>query len=446
MQHIERAIQLKKELDSFRPLKEEELSRIMQKFRLDWNYHSNHLEGNTLTYGETKALVLFGITAQGKPLKDHFEITGHNEAVEWVLDIVNMDRPITENFIRELHTLLLKDSHYKKAITPEGENTKKLIKVGEYKSTPNHVKTNTGEIFRFASVEETPILMHELIAWYKSEIVKKDFNPVITATEFHYKFIRIHPFDDGNGRTARIVMNFILLQFGYPPVIIKTEDKSNYFAVLRQADAGTLTPFIAYITKNLIFSLEIMIKGAKGESIEDPDDIDKEISLLKGRLKALSNPIKISKNKEAILKIYDDSIVTLISTFIKKAKKFDDFYIETEINLLINGETVDQNKTNVLVEGRNLIKESTNSLNIKYHYRSLRQMGLEDIDHASSIIVGFDFTNYTVSGLAPKVVIKKLYSEQLTNEDIMSLVTEEIRRHKDKIEREIDEFKKGYDS
>lgn len=121
MEPISKALSLKTELDALRPLDPEQEGRIMQKFRLDWNYHSNRLEGNSLTFGETKALILFGITAQGKPLKDHLEIEGHNEAIEWVLDIVGEEYPLTETFIRELHTLLLKESYSVKAITAEGK-------------------------------------------------------------------------------------------------------------------------------------------------------------------------------------------------------------------------------------------------------------------------------------------------------------------------------------
>ncbi|MGB5978573.1 MAG: hypothetical protein WBG62_14265, partial [Cyclobacteriaceae bacterium] len=135
MSHIREALVLKGELDALRPLEAAAERRIMQKFRMDWNYHSNNLEGNSLTYGETKALLLFHVTAQGKPLKDHFEITGHNEAINWVMSVVE-ERPLTENFIRELHKLLLKDSYESDAITPEGQPTKKRVRVGEYKSTP----------------------------------------------------------------------------------------------------------------------------------------------------------------------------------------------------------------------------------------------------------------------------------------------------------------------
>jgi Fic family protein len=261
----------------------------MQKFRLDWNYHSNHLEGNSLTYGETKALVLFGITAQGKPLKDHIEVTGHNEAINWVLDVVKGDYPLTEKFIRELHTLLLKESYEIEAITPDGKPSTKRIQVGTYKTSPNHVLTKTGETFYFATPEETPAKMHDLLLWYNEKIVAVDANPILVAAEFHYRFILIHPFDDGNGRTARILLNFILMKFGYPPVIIKTEDKQNYFAVLQMADAGNITGFIDYISENLNRSLEIMIAGAKGEGIEEEHQISDQIKALERQIQQLKN-------------------------------------------------------------------------------------------------------------------------------------------------------------
>ncbi|MGB0525482.1 MAG: Fic family protein, partial [Flammeovirgaceae bacterium] len=277
MEIIKEAIALKQKLDQFRPLKPEDEKRIMQKFRLDWNYHSNHIEGNSLTYGETKALILHAITASGKPLKDHIEVRGHNEAILWILDILKEERPLTEGFICELQALLLKESYEVDAITPTDERTKKKVQVGQYKTAPNHVLTKTGETFYFAFPEETPAKMHDLLAWYRNDT--KDKEPILVAAEFHYRFIRIHPFDDGNGRTARILMNFILMKHGYPPVIIKTEDKENYYNALRQADGGNLTAFVTYIAQNLVHSLHIMIKGAKGESIEEPDDLDKELAL-----------------------------------------------------------------------------------------------------------------------------------------------------------------------
>ncbi|WP_209582195.1 Fic family protein [Sphingobacterium siyangense] len=335
---IEEAILLKKELDSIRPLSKEQEEIIMQKFRLDWNYNSNNLEGNSLTYGETKALLLHGITAQGKPLKDHFEITGHDEAIKWIEDVVKGDFPLTENFIRELHTLLLKSPYEVRAITPDGHPTTRRIAVGQYKTAPNHVQTKTGEIFRFATPEETPAQMHDLISWYRSESEQLDVDPIILAAEFHYRFIRIHPFDDGNGRTARIIMNFILMKFGYPPVIIKTEDKENYFSALRQADGGEIGPFINYIAQSLIRSLQIMISGAKGEDIEEEDDVLKELALLKARLK------KEKSTKSPTL------VHSTIKNFIKDTKSFfedtigeiSDLFAESNLSIFINGKQYKQ--------------------------------------------------------------------------------------------------------
>ena len=269
METLERAKELKRELDELRPLNPEAEARLLQKLRLDWNYHSNKIEGNSLTYGETKALILFGVTAQGKPLRDHFEITGHNDAINWVFDVVKGGGELTEKFIRELHTLILKEAGWKEALTPDGSPTRRRIEVGKYKTQPNHVITVTGETFYFSSPEETPAKMNELVQWYREECSAKNGDPIKLAAVFHYRFVRIHPFDDGNGRVARILMNFILLSFGYPPVIIKTEDKGEYFRVLQLADAGQLEPFVDYIAANLIETLEMMIATAKGEAVED---------------------------------------------------------------------------------------------------------------------------------------------------------------------------------
>ncbi|MGB3776876.1 MAG: Fic family protein, partial [Tunicatimonas sp.] len=329
---LESALQLKQELDTLRPLRPEDEQRIMQKFRLDGNYHSNHLEGNSLTYGETKALLLFNITAQGKPLQDHLEITGHNEALKWIEEVVKEERPLTENFIRQLHQLILKEDYQVNAITPDGKPTKKWVRVGRYKTEPNHVITATGETFYFATPEETPAKMHDLMEWFRYKAKQDGVAPILIAAEFHYRFIRIHPFDDGNGRTTRILMNFILMQFGYPPAIVKTEDKQRYFAVLQQADAGVLTPFVEFIATNVVRSLEIMIKGAKGEDIEESDDLDKELALLEHRLKTNIKAKKTEKasrkktSESAILKFFQSSISPLFEQFFSACLKFRRFY------------------------------------------------------------------------------------------------------------------------
>ena len=376
MEEIQLALELKAQLDALRPIDKEQEGRIMQKFRLDWNYHSNHLEGNKLTYGETKALILHGITAQGKPLKDTLEITGHNEAINWVLEMIQGERPLTENFIRELHTLLLKEPYEVDALTPDGKPTKKKINVGSYKSSPNHVLTKTGEIFYFSTPEETPAKMNDLLSWFSEKSKEEKVNPIFLAAEFHYKFIRIHPFDDGNGRTARILMNFILMQFGFPPTIIKSDadSKNDYFAALQLADAGNIEAFITFITQNLNRSLQIMIAGAKGEEIEEDDDLDKEIALLEQRLKTLRIEEKKIINDNSFDKV-KTSISKLIKEYLLKMGKFQKLYTDSFFIIEIR-DSMHRDFDSDFLE--TLTKEQLKEINIDSTYLNLKSQNFHN--------------------------------------------------------------------
>lgn len=440
---LQKAETLKAELDSLRPLDAEAEGRIMQKFRLDWNYHSNNLEGNSLTYGETKALILFGITAQGKPLKDHFEITGHNEAINWILELIKDETPLTEKFIRELHTLLLKESSYKEAQTPNGKPTRRKIEVGKYKTQPNHVITATGETFYFAAPEETPAKMQELVEWYRKEKEREDVNPIILAALFHYRFIRIHPFDDGNGRVARILMNFILMQFGYPPVIIKTEDKETYYAVLHLADAGELEPFIEYIAQNLVRSLEIMIRGAKGEDIEEPDDLDKEIALLERKIRTVGRKIEIQRSKSTILDIFDKSIAPLANSFFNEFRIFDKFYIENHARIYLDGKAVLGEYDNAPHYARNEINDiqndHINEMQIVYSHLGFNQHGFGNFMYEARLTINFEMTKYVIRNKENEILCEKLYSEQLSQEELKKITTGEKRKHLEFIQKRYDE-------
>jgi len=281
---------LKADLDALRPLAPEQEQRVLQKFRLDWNYHSNAIEGNSLTLGETRSLLLHGLTAEGKPLRDHLDIKGHNEAILGLEAVVHDDRPLTEQFIREMHQVLLGEEHYKPAHTASGQPTRQRIVPGQYKSSTNNVRTATGETFYFASPEETPAKMHDLLTWYRQETEASTLHPVALAAEFHHRFVSIHPFDDGNGRMSRLLMNLILMRHGYPITVIKADDttRNRYLAALSAADADDPEPFLRFIIENVEASLQLMIRAAKGESIEELSDLDKKLALLK---KQIAGPV-----------------------------------------------------------------------------------------------------------------------------------------------------------
>ncbi len=282
---FERIDNLKAEIDDLRPIDREQELRILQKFRLDWNYHSNALEGNTLTYGETRAFLLHGITAQGKPFRDYLDMKGHQAALEQLEEIVRQQQPLTEADIRELHKTLLIESYEMPAVTFNGTPTTRKVAIGQYKTISNSVRTSTGAIHFYASPQETPALMGDLMQWVRQAWEVGELHPLLIAATFHFRFVEIHPFDDGNGRMARLLMNLILMQAGYVPVIINTNSKGEYLLALEAADAGELEPFIALIGNNLVQSLELFLRGAQGKPFDEPVNLDAKLAALQAKLR-----------------------------------------------------------------------------------------------------------------------------------------------------------------
>jgi len=281
IQHIDA---LRAEIDALRPIDAEQEGRVMQMLRLDWNYHSNAIEGNTLTLGETRAFLLHGITAQGKPFRDYLDIKGHNEAIAYLEQIVRGQEPLTEVVIRELHRILLVEPYDVDAVTADGRPTRRRIAIGQYKTAPNHVRTSTGEVHYYATPEETPAQMGDLMAWYRHEAQSSALHPLLLAAIFHYRFVAIHPFDDGNGRMARLLMNLLLMQHGYVPIVIRLESRGDYLLALETADAGDLTDFVALVGEALLRSLDLYLKAARRESLEEPGAFEQQVLRLREQL------------------------------------------------------------------------------------------------------------------------------------------------------------------
>ena len=332
---------LKQELDTLLPMNKEDEKRYNKKLRLEFNYNSNHLEGNTLTYGQTQLLLLYDKSSGDVPVSDIEEMKAHDVAFSQIEEMAkDKERPLSELFIKELNKTILVKSYWKDAISDNGIPTRKKIEIGQYKTTPNSVQLRDGKIHEYASPEETPALMNDLLIWYNEN--KDKMNPVQLAAEFHYKFVCIHPFDDGNGRVARLIMNYILLRNEYPPVIIKSEDKENYLSALQKADIGDINAIIKYIEEQLIWSLGIAINAAKGEEIEEYGDIEKEIEILKREKLTETKIFKTPKvSHELINHINDD----LWQSLNKILLKFDDFFAETKKEIHVNHSKVEKTKT-----------------------------------------------------------------------------------------------------
>lgn len=283
-----------KEWQELQPIKEEYRQRLEQKFMLEFNYNSNHIEGNTLTYGQTEMLLMFGKSVDEANMKDLEEMKASNVGLKMVQEAaLDKEQPLSEYFIKNLHKTLLREDYKKYSQLPDGTQTSCVIHAGQYKKRPNSVRTNTDELFNYASPEETPALMCDLINWYNQEENKGSMTPIELASLFHYRYIRIHPFDDGNGRISRLIVNYILYRHGYPMIVVKTTDKNNYITSLNRCDVivgpipsdgahaelSQITPFVEYMKKCLERALTISIKGAKGESIEEADDWRKSLKL-----------------------------------------------------------------------------------------------------------------------------------------------------------------------
>ncbi len=250
---------LKDNLDSFRPLKEKEhlWEALQEKIRAEWTYHSNAIEGSTLTLGETIFFLQYGLTIEGKPFKDFLDAKNHIEAIELLYEFLKEDRPINETFIKEVNALLLSGVSYTKAIDQFGNLSKKPATPGQYKKLPNTVLTADGLIHEYVHPLQVSSEIQYLCDWINQNINK--INPVIVGAIAHYNFVRIHPFDDGNGRGARILLNLILLKNKYPPTIIKLEQRRKYIECLDKAHKGNISLFIEFIAESCIKTQEMMI-------------------------------------------------------------------------------------------------------------------------------------------------------------------------------------------
>lgn len=281
MKELERLFE---QWQNLQPLKPEYQKKFDSKLMLDFNFNSNHMEGNTLNYGQTKLLFIFGKTSGNAPFRDYEEMKAHNVGLELVKrEAADTERPLTENFVRELNRIILVENFHKRHA--DGQSTYE-IHVGVYKTSPNHVITLSGETFYYATREETPAMMTDLINWYNETEQSKTLSPVELAALMHYRFIRIHPFEDGNGRIARLLVNYILIRHGYPMVIVRNDDKDNYLNILNLCDVNVgltpsdganaqledIQPFVDYLKKLTVWSLKLGIRAAKGEKIDEDTD------------------------------------------------------------------------------------------------------------------------------------------------------------------------------
>jgi Fic family protein len=441
---IEKVDSLKSELEQLRPLKKEDKERLDKKFRLEWNYNSNHIEGNTLTYGQTELLLIFEKTTGDHEMREYEEMQAHDVAIKLVNEYANdKTRDLTEADIREWNKIILVKPFWGNAQTADGQPTRKLIQPGEYKKEPNSVRLQNGEMFHYASPEETPAKMNDLLVWLRKVTTEKKLHPVQIAAQLHYDFVRIHPFDDCNGRTSRLLMNYVLIQNGFPPVIIKSADKKGYLNALNKADVGDVNAFIEYVANELIWSLEIFVKAAKGGSIEEEDDLYKEINVWKkGLAPAKQEHIKSLK---IVRTLFDEVLMRLIGFYlIRQEESFDDQFVKNNRRLESDGnktfESFNPADLEIIFENyasnRNAFftSENTNTWKIFYYRSTLKDPSKERIDITSTLRIDFTPLTYLISH-NDRQLIASPYSHFLSEKEIDGIVKRCIKDTFEEIKR-----------
>ena len=239
------------EFDTLRQTKPEIWQLVKERQSIFWTASSNQIEGSTLTFSDTSQFLATGITLEGKPFSDYLMAIGHTEAIQYLQEIVETGTPISDHLMKELNVLVRRDA----AMTsPNSDQTKRP---GNYKTKPNFVRQSDGSVHQFLDPVFVQEEMDRLIGWCEADT---DLDPIVKAALAHFNFVRIHPFEDGNGRGARLLMNLILIKSGLPPAIIRFSDRPKYIEALEQATAGNVTAFTEFIAEAYGLTLEDMIK------------------------------------------------------------------------------------------------------------------------------------------------------------------------------------------
>lgn len=232
---------LKKEIDKHRPLSENIVKSLREKLIVEWTYNSNAIEGNTLTLSETK-VVLEGITIGGKSVTEHLETINHKEAIEYLENLIKEKKDLTEWTLKNIHQLILKEIDDDNAGKYRNEN---VTIGGATHIPPNHMIVSD--------------LMQKLFVEYDRKW--NDYHPVIKACLLHGEFVKIHPFVDGNGRTARLILNFELMKYGYTPVVITKDRRAEYYEALDLAHTTLdYSKFIQLISDFLVESESLWLR------------------------------------------------------------------------------------------------------------------------------------------------------------------------------------------
>jgi len=439
---LKRIDELQKEIDAQGELSADVKKKINYKFRLDWNFYSNSMEGNTLTMDETRSIMVGNLTVGGKPIKDVLEVKGHDNVVENILKMGKGVLRLSEKRIMQMHASIMHE-----------EDEEKKAQIGIWKTIPNTIINYRKEKIDFALPSEVPAKMHDLLNRLNADIdsinagKKNAPHPVEVALQFHLDYVTIHPFYDGNGRTARLLTNLILISFGYPPFWIKTEEKTSYYQYLAdvQAYGGKPDLLFAYMANMIIRSQQLVIDATQGKVIDEPIDIDKKISLFAKELDGVDEDeeVKIAMSSDYLENLLDNWLGDLVLEAIPQLQKFNQFFTDTThyvslgYNYSASLQFVNDNPQDVKEKLREKFTQdvkdrirSEAKFDITTRYGKFKKGGLKTFGCNYDIRIDFDEVKYAVfvdefSQDGPKSSVlqfERLLHKEVTKAEITQLV------------------------
>ena len=235
-----RILSKKKALDSLRPLPTSLVKKLWEQMLVEFTYNSNAIEGSTLTLRETQLIIQEGMTVHGKSLREHLEARNHPDAIAYIEKLAQGEKPLQEDDILKVHSLLMRGIDDQNA--------------GKYRTGQLRV---AGAAFMPPSAGKIQPLVNELLQTISRN--PDELRPIELAAFFHHKLVNIHPFVDGNGRTARLLSNLTLMKNGYPFTVLLKVDRQKYLRTLSEADNGNLVPFAYFIAQCVERSLDIYL-------------------------------------------------------------------------------------------------------------------------------------------------------------------------------------------
>jgi Fic family protein len=242
-----RILSKKKTLDNLRPLPPQLVKKLREQMQIEFTYNSNAIEGNTLSLRETQLVIQEGITVRGKSLREHLEARNHPDAVDYVEKLAQKQTTIKQDDILKVNALLMRGI--------DDQNT------GKYRAGQVRV---AGATFMPPSASKIQSLINELLRTLNQN--PDELTPIELAAFFHHKLVYIHPFLDGNGRTARLLMNVTLIRNGYPFTVLLKVDRPKYLRTLSEADHGNLIPFANFLANSVERSLDIYLLAVEKEA------------------------------------------------------------------------------------------------------------------------------------------------------------------------------------